>query len=283
MWAIEAARKVKLDDFTAGRTFVQDFKKAHRISSRRITKFVTLRTRADEPKIIAEAKKFVNEINEVKLITPYDDEHVWNTDQSGFNYEIVSRRTLSDNGEKKTFTLVQNMNALTHSYTIQVLISNAGVLAPKLFICFQEKTGAFGPKVAEEFNLNTQPNMVRTSTTSDKMTKNALEYWISTCLEPRAFEKTLLLQDSWTGQKDQELFNRKLTEPNNLEIKFIPPRTTKYAQPLDVYFFRQYKLAVRCMQDAIRSTGKAEAEEKLRSRIFIMKMHSVVYNQLISP
>lgn len=44
------------------------------------------------------------------------------------------------------------------------------------------------------------------------------------------------------------------------------------------YFFRQYKIVIRRIEDAARCQ-----DLKLNDRIFIMKMHSVVYNQFASP
>ena len=54
---------------------------------------------------------------------------VWNTDQSGLKYEIAGARTLSLQGERITFGLAQSENAMTHSYTIQVMMAMDGTLA----------------------------------------------------------------------------------------------------------------------------------------------------------
>ena len=74
---------------------------------------------------------------------------IWNTDQSGFEYEMTSARTISIKGEKETLALVQNKNATTHSYSIQAFINSNGYCAKKLFIVLQEKGGKFGPLVKE--------------------------------------------------------------------------------------------------------------------------------------
>ena len=282
-WSIEAARIVKLPNFKASVGFLHSLKTQFKITSRKVTKFITKKTRVNEADIKKSADEFVIKINELKENMGYRNASVWNTDQSGFNYELVSGRTLSDRGEKETFAMVQNINSLTHSYTIQELISNDGHLAPKLFICFQEASGEFGPRVNERVRASQPNNIVVTCTTSGKLTKSALGFWVSNCLDPIVSENTLLLQDSWTTQKDREVFDQNLRQPTLLTIETIPPKVTKYIQPLDVYFFRQYKLMVRRFQDDIRSFSSEDAISKLNDRVFIMRMHSFVYNQLSSP
>ncbi len=49
----------------------------------------------------------------------YNLDFVFNTDQSGYNYEMVSTRTLSDKVVKINEGLVNSMNKVTHSYSIQ--------------------------------------------------------------------------------------------------------------------------------------------------------------------
>jgi len=179
--------------------------------------------------------------------------------------------------------MVQNVNSLTHSYTIQVLISNSGHLAPKLFICFQEQGGKFGPQVGASVQENQPDNLVVTCTTSGKLTKSSLVFWVKSCLDPIVTEQTLLLQDSRTTQGDQAVYHENLTNPAMLEVRTIPPKATKYIQPLDVYFFRQYKIFVRRFQDEVRCFVGDQAVTRLNDRVFIMKMHSFIYNQLSSP
>ena len=60
---------------------------------------------------------------------------------------MISARTLLSKGEKDTLALIQSQHSLTHSYTAQVLISMSGKLANKLYICFQEVGGKFGPQI----------------------------------------------------------------------------------------------------------------------------------------
>lgn len=78
-------------------------------------------------------------------------ENVFNSDQSSFNLEMHTGRTLSFKGHQKVETIIQSTNSMTHSYTIQPIISANGSLLSPLLIILQEKDGKFGPRV--ESNL----------------------------------------------------------------------------------------------------------------------------------
>jgi len=103
-WSIDAAKIVKLENYKASPSFLQDLKLRFRISSRKVTKFVTKKTRTDEKAIKNRADEFVKVINGMKQGEGgvYQSSNIWNTDQSGFNYELFSGRSLSDKGEKDT-------------------------------------------------------------------------------------------------------------------------------------------------------------------------------------
>ena len=90
-----------------------------------------------------------------------------NTDQSRFEYEITSTRTQSMTGQKTTE--VASVASITHSYTIQVLISISGRLAKKLYICFQEAGCKFGKRVSEKLQCYQPPNIEYDCSTSGKM------------------------------------------------------------------------------------------------------------------
>ena len=80
-----------------------------------------------------------------------------------------------------------------------------------------------------------------------------------------------------TGLSARAFGNREL----NLHTKIIPPKTTEYCQPLDVYIFRQYKLFARRIEENIRhDEGNAV---KLHDKIFNFELNSLIYNQLSAP
>ena len=76
------------------------------------------------------------------------DNNIWNSDQSGFEYEPMRNRTPEFKGKR-----VVDMMVVTHSCTIQLQLSKAGTLGSYLFICFREPTGkGFGPQVQKQFS-----------------------------------------------------------------------------------------------------------------------------------
>src|SRR6185437_1153452 len=81
----------------------------------------------------------------------YQNNHIFNSDQSGFNYEMASTRTLSNTGEKDTMLVIKSHNKGTHSYTIQPLIDYEGNNRGKLYVCLQEKDGRMGPQVEKTY------------------------------------------------------------------------------------------------------------------------------------
>ena len=65
----------------------------------------------------------------------------------GCNYEFHSTRTLSNIGERTTVLAVRALYDCTHSCTVMPVIFRDGTIFTKIFICFQEKNGKFGPIV----------------------------------------------------------------------------------------------------------------------------------------
>jgi len=58
-------------------------------------------------------------------------QNIYNADESGFNWEIYSGRTLTTQGVKTVETIVQSQSAIMHSYTIMPTISaSEQVLSP---------------------------------------------------------------------------------------------------------------------------------------------------------
>ena len=73
---------------------------------------------------------------------------------------------------------------------------------------------------------------------------------------------SLVLCGSLSRHKNEQVLLEAF-EGKDVDLKFIPPKTTKYAQPLDVYFFRQYQIYVKRITDFI----------KLRSSNMQPKLH----------
>lgn len=71
----------------------------------------------------------------------YEKENIWNTDQTGFKYEVLSTRSLTWKGERTTIgTAFSPKNKVTHSYTVQYIIAYDGSILPQVYVCLQVRT-----------------------------------------------------------------------------------------------------------------------------------------------
>lgn len=81
-------------------------------------------------------------------IARYDAKNVENIDQSAWQYEMHTGRSLEIRGEKKVEKIVQSKSATTHSFTIMPSITASGILKSPMYVVLQEDTGnKFGPRV----------------------------------------------------------------------------------------------------------------------------------------
>ena len=110
------------------------------------------------------------------------------------------------------------------------------------------------------------------------MTKEHLKTFFLSVLNPHLSTNSLVLCGSWSGHKD-ELVLLEAFGGKDVDLQIIPPKTTKYPQPLDLYFFRQCKIYTKRIIDFIELRS-SNMEPKLHERFFIMKLHSVICNQL---
>ena len=97
------------------------------------------------------------------------------TDESGFNLEIHSGRTLTHCGEKTVEACVQSVSLITHSYTILLTVSTCDQLLSPLFMVLKQTSGEFGPRVAE--HLLTPANVFLTASKSGKLTSHHFNTW----------------------------------------------------------------------------------------------------------
>jgi hypothetical protein len=122
----------KRGSFTASPAWLWKFKRHYRIVSRKITRFVTSLYLREKFDIIGFAGFFVD--SSKIFMQNYPDENIYNTDQSDFNREIHSGRTLEFRESTQVERVAQSISATTHSYTIQPTISKDGKLLSLLFI-----------------------------------------------------------------------------------------------------------------------------------------------------
>ena len=123
---------------------------------------------------------------------------IWNYDQTGFNYEITNKRTLSFKGERDTRVKVGSTAKTTHSYTSQQMITRDGRTVGKLLPCLREPEGNFPRTKLEEIKAleARYRNIHVVASKSGKMSKQLMGEWVNEVLIPA--RKRALTQDDGT-------------------------------------------------------------------------------------
>lgn len=346
-WALEKAGHLDDEGFRASDHWVHQFKKRNNIVSRKVTELGNRAMNDQRDQIRRGRQRFLDDYASIRhLFRPH---LIWNTDQSGFRYELSNERTLSLKGERDTTLDVDSQNKNRHSYTIQPTVSRDGRLVGKLLICLKENGEKFGPIVEKEVRKLERElgNVHVVCSKSGKMSSRLIDDWVEQVLQP-ALERSmlpcdgetdidsssdtelmsqessnstiidcsitepspgpswaskpgetlskeqkailrmrsesssylarpdlLLLADSWGGHSSRNA-STKLAE-RRIQLLQIPKHTTMDLQPLDVNFFRQYKKFVkRISEEALHNNMVRE----VTSRLGIINMHSIVFNQL---
>jgi hypothetical protein len=185
------ARQLQLTGFKASPSWLYDFKINHSLVSRKILRVVSPRMIVEEDDIEQSAEDFVREVR--AMMAAHPNRPVFNADQSGFEKELHSGRTLEMRGAKEVKAIAQSIDATTHSYTILPTISADGRLMSPLFIVLQEKNGRF-PETVPIFRAQ---NIYPVAHTSHIMTKELMKEWFRRVFFPHAPTDSALLLDSW--------------------------------------------------------------------------------------
>lgn len=314
-WARLKAAELNITRFfKASRTWVLAFKKKHGIVSRAITEYSSRAEQERAEEIAASTEAFRNEFALTEVF--YPRRLIWNMDQTGFNYEVINKRTLSWRGERDTIVNVDSKNRITHSYTSQPMVSRDGMTVGKILLCLQEPGGSFGPIVGPRVRALERKlgNIKVYASTSGKMSRDLMVSWIDEVLVPAKQEMmqpddgdtdiypddtigtlpaddfahedasnqsskndVLLLFDSWSGQKNHHIINH--LSQNKVQVLTIPKHTTSDLQPLDTTFNRQYKkFTKRIMERA----AYLDLLRNITSREGIIRMHSFMWDQFSS-
>ena len=146
---MEKAHSLKAP-FKTSKHWLGDFKKKCGIVTRKITKVISQKDIYKFNYIAKTSKAFLNDVHILFKDSKFHDNQMFNTDQSGFNREIHSGRTLNFLGSKYVGSTAQSILATIHSYTIMPKISKDGMQLSPLFIVYSEPKGQFGPQVRQK-------------------------------------------------------------------------------------------------------------------------------------
>uniref|UniRef100_A0A914QVY8 HTH CENPB-type domain-containing protein n=1 Tax=Panagrolaimus davidi TaxID=227884 RepID=A0A914QVY8_9BILA len=238
--ALAAADALDMFDFEASEAWIRRWKKRHRVVSRKVNNFITNKTIANRDKLEDEIEKFRLKYSQYLIDLPLDQ--VYNSDQTGVQLEMISKRTLDFQGVIKVQARAQSSNSLTHSFTAQPVITASGKLLLPVFVIMHE---AHEPQCFNK-DLAQFKYITAKSSTSGKSSKYLTSKWFEDVFVKAADKGCDLFVDKWTG------WNKCLDNQTFANVHRIPEGTTAELQPLDVFFNRQFKALYRVMSDKIR-------------------------------
>lgn len=279
-WAVQIRNSLDPSfDFRASVGWVLNFKRTHNLVSRAITHKVSRNYDNSQERLMKDAKKFIAEVKQLIVEKKFSKNEIVNCDQSRFDKEPRSYRTLEPKGGKRVLVSVGSMNATTHSMMIMPFIDGSGGICEQLYLLTQEKGGLF-----PQIRVPIIPSNIRAFAGSSAI-MNASDMKTFLCLLIENFiskgiPKILLILDSWPVNKNSNLWNDLLKEYNSkieLYKKVIPAGCTGLIQPLDVYFFRPYKSFVKHIVHSL------VVENKVFQRNNMLGLHSFVHFQFCAP
>uniref|UniRef100_T1KX86 DDE-1 domain-containing protein n=1 Tax=Tetranychus urticae TaxID=32264 RepID=T1KX86_TETUR len=101
-------------------------------------------------------------------------------------------------------------------------------MGEKALICLKEPNGEFGPTVREK--LFKPANLFICCTSSGKMTTTLMRSFITEVYCPSVADSSILMIDSWTGQRNEDLYK---VDGKNSKTFTIPAGATGFMQQID--------------------------------------------------
>lgn len=289
-WALQKCQEFNDSSFQfkASKTWLDRFKSSNRISSRKINQLISKREVKSAEEILNSAKKFQLDIRSIS--NKYPKDHILNTDQCGFSYELTSQRTYTHKGEKIVYGYAQSpKNLITHSYTVQYLINMEGHIVGNVFVCLQETGGKMGPTVKKDVESYLPSNVTLTCSTSGKLSTSLNEYFIEKQVVPFVTNDFLYIVDSWTGHTNIDSYSKYSGVANDrpeITLKVIPEKCTPLAQPLDTTFHRQLKYLAReilaCLEVFINIIG-INPKDNWTPRQGALRLQSLLHLMMSAP
>ena len=277
LWAMQVKKSLDQENrlqFKASKGWVLKFKNRFNLVSRKITNHVTSTELLKEIDIQNAAIEFTLEVSELIEQMKLQPHQVINIDQSKFEKELHSRRTLEEKGRSNVRAVVGSVYATKHSYCIMPIISMDGTLHKTLYVLVSEPSGSFPSSKAQD-PANIRSFASKTSQMSKKDMEDFYKDVFWPCVKDSTPPNILLLLDSWSSNKDEDLFLAHKPALKEVDRKFIPPGTTGYIQPLDVYFFRPYKNFIKFVTDSVI----LETDYKVWHRDEFIKLQSLAHFQ----
>ncbi|PIC23092.1 hypothetical protein B9Z55_016908 [Caenorhabditis nigoni] len=257
-------------DFYGSPNWLNTWKRAHRISSRRITTFVSKKRFLDKDVLLQKMDQFVKDAR--VAFQGFDPLSTYNLDQSGFQKELFTKRTLAETGTETIEIVTSSATGITHSYTVLPMLRLDGLLHPKLYVVFAEPSGSF-PQNPPPYNA---PNLVLAAAKGHIMGKDLMaDFFERVVFTDDVADDVLLVADSWPCWRRDDVIDS--VRPPNKKVKtiIIPPGATGQIQPLDIGIFRQFK---KFMKNLTEYAQRKEKDFKPHQRDSIIKVSEVSEN-----
>ena len=213
MQAMGKAFEVGISYFKASSHFILDIEYEYKITSRRkthpVTKINLFIVISLQP-IIDESK-----LNFKKWFTV---SYLMNTDENGFTYEIVSKRTLDFRGSKQFMIQLQVKikQRLYRNITIQITINPSGNFIGSIVL--QEFKVQIFPIIMQKLAKISTPNLLIRYSMSGKNTKQLTGEQFEKIRECIARTATILVLDKWSYQPDEGVYIEKFDFSRNLSF-----------------------------------------------------------------
>ena len=156
-----------------------------------------------------------------------------------------------------------------------------GKFCDPLLLILQEVKRVFPPKVMMNLQKILHHNLLLKCSKSRKTTKEITGEYLTKIKECIGNYNIILLLDRWSSQTDFDLCFSKLR--CNVQPVYLPAETTPYLQPLDVYFFNDYKYFVKKLTEYSQTHSNICQSVDVRTREGIIQMHNLAFNQFCSP
>ena len=280
-WALEIRDQMYPNlKFNASKKWLSHWQQEKGVSLRQVSNWVTQKSVKDQDKINMSVDQLVRNVRRQIRLNSLSHSQVFNIDQSGIERECHQGITLAPKGTKKVIMTVQSKNATSHSSTVMPVVGADGHIMPVMFLQIAEPTGHF-PKFKPVFQA---PNLYTTCGKSHIMTVKTLqEFMEHVYFQPAMPDVSLMICDSWAAFNNHERMQEMVPEGKRLLIEQIPPSATCIAQPLDLYFFRQFKDFVKELSDLLTNLEHESLDIKLSDRDNIIKLMSLTHFQFSAP
>ena len=107
-----------------------------------------------------------------------------------------------------------------------------------------------------------------------------MKEWIRECVVPEISDRMLLIVDFWPSFRDHATIQSLVPEGKLITVRKIPEGATSRVQPLNVFFFRQFKDVIRRIHEHV-SANVPDFQIAKRENIF--RVLEVVWNQFCHP